>query len=624
MESLLFSSMPQPNDVEGTQNVMEYDPKHQVNRPPVPIEVKFDCNDINRSQEEILDEEALDESANSPNSTLSCGTITIEPSCIDTTVASLNEDGDGDGEPLLTEQLKELKIVSAKNVESLDRLEEEERSQNIVTSDQQGTSSRSKHKRKQAEPRTKSGNESSHASSNQYRYENLYRDAQLKEEKRQEKKKELQEKEHEKCSFRPKINTTKFRSKPSRPLYDAEREKEKRKLLEQKKIDAELCNCTFQPTVKRKSSKGNDATSGSKTDAFDRLYQTSYAKKSTMDKLKNDQEERLKSQSSRPRTKKVTRDAADKKPFHERLYSKDYKQKLVAEREQRKMQKEAQFSFKPRISSNAEELRNKEKDETKHKSIFERLYEDKDRIKEKQELGEELKARKQLEACTFRPLIEGDKATHASPESNKPVWERLLSVDKNIIIEEREKLKEKIELKDCTFRPNITPPKSSIREAIKPGERSIEKKGLEKLAVILEKQPQPLNVVEIEQDAATKDAKAGSHRSVSIRDIVKFSKLMLAEESSATSKDAPAPDESSQVTPRKEDLELASCPPARNAIDAVSQGDQVPNDQVIQQPQATESEVPDMTRSLSAVDDYQHWTEQMGAKLGGDLHADES
>lgn len=93
---------------------------------------------------------------------------------------------------------------------------------------------------------------------------------------------------------------------------------------------------------------------------------------------------------------------------------------------------------------------------------------------------------------------------HASTESNKPVWERLLSVDKNIIIEEREKLKEKIELKECTFRPNITPPKSSCREALKPGERSVEKKSAEKLAVILERDSRLSKSGDLKQNAAIK------------------------------------------------------------------------------------------------------------------------
>ncbi|KAL0591275.1 hypothetical protein ABG067_001306 [Albugo candida] len=615
---LISPSMEQSMDDDKAQDAIAYDPKHQITAPPIPIKVNLDCNNLDLSHEEITDRAAVDESDKS-DSTLSSETITKEPSSSNIAATSHNNDD----ERSVTQQIKDLKIASSQKVESFDQAEEECTQQNKLPTDQQAVL-KSKYKRKQGEARSKSKNERSESTTNQARYENLYRDAQLKEEKRQEKRKELQEKEDESYSFRPKINATKYRSKQPRSLYDAEREKEKKKMMEQKRIDAEVRNCTFQPTVKRKSSKGNRSVDGSKTDPFDRLYQTAYAKRSMMEKLKKNEEERFESQLTRPRVKRATKKSSDQKPFHERLYSKDYKQKLVADREQRKMQKESEFTFKPRISSGAEELRNREKDEPNAKSIFQRLYEEKDRIKEKQELGEELKMRKQLEACTFRPLIDGDKAMHASTESNKPVWERLLSVDKNIIIEEREKLKEKIELKECTFRPNITPPKSSCREALKPGERSVEKKSAEKLAVILERDSRLSKSGDLKQNAAIKDvANAGSNRSISVRDIVKSSALLLGEESSAIRKDNLPRNESSQPDSQQE-VQSLSDTQASHEKNAHSEGNGVNTDQDVQRSTATEAEVADMTRPVSAVDAFQHWTEQMQADLKDNLHANDS
>ncbi|POM76410.1 Hypothetical protein PHPALM_6345 [Phytophthora palmivora] len=78
-------------------------------------------------------------------------------------------------------------------------------------------------------------------------------------------------------------------------------------------------------------------------------------------------------------------------------------------------------------------------------------------MKEKIEIGEELRLQKEMAECTFRPQIEVDTVP-SNGEPAPPVWERLLSYDKAQVIEEREKLKEQLEMQECTFKPEVKSP----------------------------------------------------------------------------------------------------------------------------------------------------------------------
>jgi hypothetical protein len=88
---------------------------------------------------------------------------------------------------------------------------------------------------------------------------------------------------------------------------------------------------------------------------------------------------------------------------------------------------------------------------------LQRLYDEKDKMKEKIEISEELFLQKEMAECTFRPQIKVD-GTQSSGESVPPVWERLLSYDKAQVIEEREKLREQLEMQECTFKPEVKSP----------------------------------------------------------------------------------------------------------------------------------------------------------------------
>ncbi|KAF1778796.1 hypothetical protein GQ600_6184 [Phytophthora cactorum] len=304
------------------------------------------------------------------------------------------------------------------------------------------------------------------------RYENLYKHAQEMKQKREEKLLEKAKTTEEQCPFKPKMIASRVQkaSGKAKPLYDSEREKQKRLALEQKKIEAEMSQCTFKPKVgaKRLKSKAegpSDATTDAATDAnpYNRLYQASINRTERLQKLRQERDEEEKAQAPfqpkiTARSRMLKDKAKTKEPFHKRLYNKDYLKKLDAEREQRRLDEEQQFTFKPEINEPPEEIKAKVNERASpQKTIFERLYDEKDKMKEKIEMGEELKLQKEMAECTFRPQIEVD-AVPTNGEPAPPVWERLLSYDKAQVIEEREKLKEQLEMQECTFKPEVKSP----------------------------------------------------------------------------------------------------------------------------------------------------------------------
>ncbi|KAG3109674.1 hypothetical protein PI125_g10712 [Phytophthora idaei] len=304
------------------------------------------------------------------------------------------------------------------------------------------------------------------------RYENLYKHAQEMKQKREEKLLEKAKTTEEQCPFKPKMIASRVQkaSGKAKPLYDSEREKQKRLALEQKKIEAEMSQCTFKPKVGTKRLKSkvegpSDATTDAATDAnpYNRLYQASINRTERLQKLRQERDEEEKAQAPfqpkiTTRSRMLKDKAKTKEPFHKRLYNKDYLKKLDAEREQRRLEEEQQFTFKPEINEPPEEIKAKVNERASpQKTIFERLYDEKDKMKEKIEMGEELKLQKEMAECTFRPQIEVD-AVPTNGEPAPPVWERLLSYDKAQVIEEREKLKEQLEMQECTFKPEVKSP----------------------------------------------------------------------------------------------------------------------------------------------------------------------
>ncbi|OWZ00369.1 hypothetical protein PHMEG_00028455 [Phytophthora megakarya] len=189
------------------------------------------------------------------------------------------------------------------------------------------------------------------------RYENLYKHAQEMKQKREEKVLERAKTTEEQCPFKPKITTGRAPVK-SKPLYDSEREKQKRLNREQKKIETEMSQCTFKPKVstkrlKSKADDSSDSTTETTTDAnaYNRLYQASIDRTERLEKLRQERVEEEKAKApfqpritNRSRVLKAKNNT--KEPFHKRLYNKDYMKKLDAEREQRRLEGEQQFSFK--------------------------------------------------------------------------------------------------------------------------------------------------------------------------------------------------------------------------------------------------------------------------------------
>ncbi|KAF0685655.1 Aste57867_22491 [Aphanomyces stellatus] len=278
------------------------------------------------------------------------------------------------------------------------------------------------------------------------RAEELYLKHQEIEAKREEKKKEQEEKTAVECTFKPQIKKLKGKSPPKAPLYDAELMKQKRLEKETKKVELELAECTFKPQTKTKKSGGKSF--------FDRLQESDKKKEERLEKLRKAKEEKLVQETTfRPainENKKLSpkQAAKDKVPFHERLFNKEQLQTQAVEREQKRMELEAQVcTFKPEIKDGPAGLE-------RRGSIFDRLYEEQKKKAEMLDLAEQEKLKKEMEECTFKPQVIVDPASILKELPQTPVWERLAS-DNKLVIEEREKLKEEMEQKECTFKPNI-------------------------------------------------------------------------------------------------------------------------------------------------------------------------
>lgn len=71
-------------------------------------------------------------------------------------------------------------------------------------------------------------------------------------------------------------------------------------------------------------------------------------------------------------------------------------------------------------------------------------------------MSEEIKMQKEMVGCTFHPHIE-TSPNHPKNQPGVPIWERLLSYDKNQVIEEREKQRQQLEMQECTFKPEVKP-----------------------------------------------------------------------------------------------------------------------------------------------------------------------
>ncbi|KAH9128010.1 hypothetical protein AeMF1_001753 [Aphanomyces euteiches] len=275
------------------------------------------------------------------------------------------------------------------------------------------------------------------------RAEELYKMAHELEAKREEKKKELEKKEAEECTFQPKIKKTKGKSPPKQPLYDAELMKQKRLEKERKKAELELAECSFKPQISKKT---HDVP---KT-FFERLQEADKKKKERLEALRKEKEHQIEQEITfRPAINDSKAPKVQEKvPFHERLFNKEQLQAQALEREQKKIEIEAQTcTFKPDIIPAPVTLE-------RRGSVFDRLFEEQKKKQEMLDLAEQEKIKKELEECTFKPTVLVDPAEILKEVPQEPVWERL-SNDKKQIIEQRDKMKEELEQKECTFKPNI-------------------------------------------------------------------------------------------------------------------------------------------------------------------------
>ncbi|EQC25185.1 hypothetical protein SDRG_16936 [Saprolegnia diclina VS20] len=262
--------------------------------------------------------------------------------------------------------------------------------------------------------------------------------------RRKQKQLEMEAKTAEECTFQPKIKKLKGKSPAkSRPLYDAERERLKRLEKEEKKKQFEMAECTFRPAVQR--TKSTEAKADDKS-FLDRMQENERKKEDRLEALRKEQDERkLKEATFRPKIieTKSSKALADDKPFHERLFDKEYLLQQQADRERKKLEQES-FSFKPSIESSLVSI------PERHGSIFERLHDEGLKKMEQLSLAEQQRLKREMEECTFHPHV----SIELKEPPTEPVWERL-SNDKKHILEERQRLKEENEAKGCTFKPDL-------------------------------------------------------------------------------------------------------------------------------------------------------------------------
>ncbi|DBA04665.1 TPA: hypothetical protein N0F65_012248 [Lagenidium giganteum] len=455
------------------------------------------------------------------------------------------------------------------------------------------------------------------------RYENLYQQAQQLQQKREEKKLELERIAVEECSFKPRIRSAKS-PVSSRPLYDAERERQRKAKLEQKKMEAEMSECTFKPKVVSKTKKKatDDASKGDEGSLYDRFSQQ---RSERMEKLRQEHEEQERVNATfQPKISTTAKSKeSTKKPFYERLYNKDHAQQVQAEREQKRIEEESKYTFKPQISDAPEEIKAKLTNPSPGKTIFERLYEEKDKVKEKIEMSEELKKQKELEECTFHPHVDvGEVKTPSQPGT--PIWERLLSYDKNQVIEEREKLKQEKEMRECTFKPDISPP---------PAPSSVPRKSVsadifERLSTSAGNTPVMKNKKHVKPVGKRNsfpergsDKETDYRRVVSIGDIIKSSTLVIGSEHSpqvTQTRSLPGSLNSTQLknSPRKSGSNFAiSANKSREAEDDHSLARELDfsGDSPNQVPDSEDAQL--NAHSKSILQNYDSWAANLEAKM---------
>lgn len=214
--------------------------------------------------------------------------------------------------------------------------------------------------------------------------------------------------------------------------------------LEAKRAEKATEGCTFKPQLSKKAASGKIANSRTGS-VYDHLHSTA---KKTQEKIKAASESK-----PNPNFKPVI--ATTKSP-----YAKSAKPKILAEKQESTIaaiESEAykECSFRPKLASRAvsEKLVS-----GRTGSAMDRLYAGPEALKKKEEKLRMEKEKKDLEECTFAPVVKAPASIAVKRESSTPVHERLygeahMSEER---LRRRQAERDQEELQECTFQPAVS------------------------------------------------------------------------------------------------------------------------------------------------------------------------
>lgn len=301
----------------------------------------------------------------------------------------------------------------------------------------------------------------------------LYGRAQQQQEKQYHLKALLDKKATEECTFIPRTNSKRSGSAERKaPEEIAERmqrylDERRRKIEEAKRLkdEQESSTTTFKPQLVATKKVVRDAD----VDVFTRLSINSTDKEpATM----SEDECTFKPQINQRRSLSPhTTVTSEYSTVYDRLYKigEQRKKELEIEREMARQEEEKELTFVPQIVSKPIETKDRE-------PVFERLASSRQYV---QEILTQIKSEYELAECTFTPEINPvnpQTANRVNQRSSTPVHLRLSADGERLkeVLKQREDLNREKEMEGCTFAPVVKP--TSFSNLVAPAEKDVFKR----------------------------------------------------------------------------------------------------------------------------------------------------
>ncbi|RHY70895.1 hypothetical protein DYB30_008690 [Aphanomyces astaci] len=185
-----------------------------------------------------------------------------------------------------------------------------------------------------------------------------------------------------------------------------------------------------------------------KDDMANRLYSKAMELKEKRDNLYRQPKEECTFKPTINRTPSKREDATEKDRF---LALHEQAEDMARRKEELKQNLEAQFTYKPEISTLSRRLSARhDTDVSKSTSRVEELYKNHQEIEAKREEKKKELEKKDAVECTFQPKI--NKKTK-SPPKQQPLYDADLQKQKRL---EKERKKAELEMAECSFKPHTT------------------------------------------------------------------------------------------------------------------------------------------------------------------------